>query len=223
MSGWWEYVAAWVVFLLSHLLLARPPLRPRLDARLGRRGFLYAYSALSVALLVWLIAAAGRAPALFLWPEPPAAGWIVLAAVAAAAAILAFGLGRPNPLSFGGTSGPFDPDHPGLPGRIRHPVLAAILLWALAHLAVNGQLAQAVLFAGFILFALAGWRMLDRRRQRTMGPAAWAALVARMRAAPVALGPHAGRRALVAAGSVAALLLLHPWIAGPAVLSRFLP
>jgi len=223
MAGWWEYAAAWAAFLLSHALPVRPPLRPRLDAWLGPRGFLTGYSLLSVAVLGWLIVAAGRAPVVVLWPEPPGAGWIVLAAVAAAAATIAFGLGRPNPLSFGGTSGAFDPDDPGPVGRLRHPVLAAVLMWSLAHLAVNGQLAHALLFGGFALFAAFGWRMLDRRRRRTMGAPAWEALVARMRAAPLRLGPRAGLRGALAAAAVAGLLLAHPWIAGPAVLHRFLP
>lgn len=223
MAGWGEYAGAWAIFLLSHALPVRPPLRPRLDAWLGPRGFLIGYSALSVAVLAWLIAAAGRAPVISLWPEPPAAGWIVLAAMAAAVAILVFGLGRPNPLSFGGTSAAFDPDRPGLPGRIRHPVLAAILIWSVAHLAVNGALAHVLLFSGFAAFALLGGQMIDRRRRRTMGAAAWQELVARMRAAPVTPGPRAGLRVALTVALVAALLVLHPWIAGVPILDRFLP
>lgn len=223
MAGWGEYAGAWAVFLLSHALPVRPPFRPLLDAWLQPRGFLVAYSALSVALLAWLIAAAGRAPVVTLWPEPPAAGWIVLAATAAAVAILAFGLSRPNPLSFGGTSAAFDPDRPGLPGRIRHPVLAAILIWSVAHLAVNGALAHVLLFAGFAAFALFGGRMIDRRRRRTMGAETWQALVTRMRAAPVTAGPGGGARVALTLALVAALVLVHPWIAGVAILHRFLP
>ena len=61
--GWFEFALAYVVFFLSHSLPVRPPLRPRLQARLGASGFTLAYSVLSLAVLSWLIGAAGRAPA----------------------------------------------------------------------------------------------------------------------------------------------------------------
>jgi uncharacterized membrane protein len=54
-----------------------------------------------------------------------------------------------------------------LPGRIqralRHPLLIATALWALAHLIATGTLADALLFGGFLAWAVAdrisfGWR-----------------------------------------------------------------
>ena len=48
-----------------------------------------------------------------------------------------------------------------LPGRIKaavkHPMLAAVKAWALAHLLVNGMLADVLLFGGFL-----AWAVLDR-------------------------------------------------------------
>lgn len=46
-----------------------------------------------------------------------------------------------------------------LPGRIRdalqHPMLAGVMLWALAHLIANGTLASFLLFGGFLVWAAA--------------------------------------------------------------------
>ncbi|HSN73153.1 MAG TPA: NnrU family protein [Steroidobacteraceae bacterium] len=46
-----------------------------------------------------------------------------------------------------------------LPGRIKatlkHPMLAAVKLWALAHLLANGTLADVVLFGSFLIWAVA--------------------------------------------------------------------
>ncbi len=46
-----------------------------------------------------------------------------------------------------------------LPGRIKaavgHPMLTAVILWALAHLLANGNLADLVLFGAFLIWALA--------------------------------------------------------------------
>lgn len=46
-----------------------------------------------------------------------------------------------------------------LPGRIsahtKHPMLAATMIWGVAHLLVNGQLSDILLFGGFVVWALA--------------------------------------------------------------------
>ncbi len=58
-----------------------------------------------------------------------------------------------------------------LPGRIsatvKHPMLTAVKLWALAHLLANGNLADVVLFG-----ALLAWAVADRvsLKRRTMPP-----------------------------------------------------
>lgn len=62
MGGWGEYAAAWAVFLLSHMLPARPRLRRALVMAFGERGFVAVYSLASIVVLGWLVAAAGRAP-----------------------------------------------------------------------------------------------------------------------------------------------------------------
>lgn len=59
---WTEFTLALVLFFLSHAVPLRPPVRPRAEAQLGRRGFPLVYSLLSLAILVWLIVAVGRAP-----------------------------------------------------------------------------------------------------------------------------------------------------------------
>ena len=221
LGGWAEYGAAWGAFLLTHALPVRPPLRPWLVGRLGRAGFGIAYSALSLAVLVWLFGAAARAPFIPLWHMPAWGPWIVLAAMALAAVVLATELGRPNPLSIGGGDGPLDPARPGLLRLTRHPVLAALALWAGAHLVVNGDLAHALMFGGFLFLALAGMGMIDRRRRRSLGADQWARMTAAAARSPLG-GPSPGRL-LVGLAVLGALVALHPWIAGPGVAAFFLP
>ncbi len=54
-----------------------------------------------------------------------------------------------------------------LPGRIqtaaKHPMLAAIKLWATAHLLVNGTLADVLLFGSFLIWAVAVRISVKRR------------------------------------------------------------
>jgi uncharacterized membrane protein len=57
-----------------------------------------------------------------------------------------------------------------LPGRIKatlkHPMLVAVKLWALAHLLANGMLADLVLFGGFLAWAVADRISMKRRPDR---------------------------------------------------------
>lgn len=64
---WAEFVLAFGVFFASHSIPVRPPVRPWLVSRLGAGGFHLVYSLLSLAVLGWLITAAGRAPYVELW------------------------------------------------------------------------------------------------------------------------------------------------------------
>lgn len=180
MSGWGEFAAALAVFFLSHALPPRPAFRARAVALLGARGFTALYSLLSLAVLGWLIVAAGRAPFVELWPFALWQLWAPALAMPTVCALLAFGVASPNPLSFGGARDvAFDPERPGILGVTRHPVPAALGLWAGAHLVPNGNVAHVVMFGSFVAFAVLGTRMLDRRKRRQMGDAAWSRLAAR--------------------------------------------
>ena len=174
--GWLEYILAFAAFFATHAIPVRPPVKARIVARIGARGFSLAYSALSVAVLAWLIGAAGRAPYVEIWPRAPWQSWVPFGANALAAVIIALAVARPNPLSFGGArNAEFDPNHAGIVGWVRHPLLAAIALWAGAHLLPNGDLAHVILFGTFLGFALLGMKMIDRRKRRQLGTA-WARL-----------------------------------------------
>lgn len=52
--------------------------------------------------------------------------------------------------------------------RLGHPMLAAVKIWALAHLLANGTLADVLLFGSFLVWAIAGFAVL-RRRDRSQG------------------------------------------------------
>ena len=64
-----------------------------------------------------------------------------------------------------------------LPGRIKtaakHPMLLAVKIWALAYLLANGNLADVLLFGGFLAWAVADRISMKRRIARPMpgGPA----------------------------------------------------
>ena len=225
MGGWAEYVIAFAVFMASHAFPARPALRSRLVAMLGERFYLTVYITLSLVMLAWLIAAAGRAPHVSLWPVAPWQSWIPTVAMPLVCLLAGFGAGAVNPLSFGGQNPEaFNPDAPGIAGLTRHPLLWALALWAGAHIVPNGDLAHVILFGVFTLFALTGMAAIDRRKRRQLGEAAWARLAQRTSLVPFAAlvtgrwrpsGVGFDFRRLAAALVLyAALLLLHPALIG---------
>lgn len=212
--GWGEFALALGVFLLSHRVPLRPAVRSRAVARLGQGGFTLGYSVLSLAVLAWLILAAGRAPHVGLWPWAPWQNHAALAVMLPVCVILALAIGRPNPLSFGGACNHrFDPARPGIVGWMRHPLLVALALWSGAHMLANGDLAHVILFGTFAIFALLGHRLIDRRKERQMG-AAWHRLrravadAGRPRPAEIARG--APVRIAAGMSLYGALIGLHP-------------
>ncbi|MDT8855430.1 NnrU family protein [Paracoccaceae bacterium Fryx2] len=223
MAGWGMFGLAFAVFLLSHAIPTRPAVKARLKAVAGPRGYLFLYSAVSLAVLAWLIVAAARAPFVPLWDPATWHRWAANLAMPLAIALATLSVGVPNPLSFGGPAAGFRPDRPGIIGLTRHPLLWALALWAGAHLLANGDLAHVLLFGSFTGFALLGMAIIDRRNRRLMGAAEWARLAQATAVLPLAAllsgrwrpvrGPSAPRL-LLAVAIWAALILAHPWVIG---------
>lgn len=183
---WAGFAAVFAAFFLTHSIPVRPAIKSRLVAHLGARGFTLAYSALSLAMLTLLIRAAGQAPYVQLWAQMPWHRHVVHLGMLAVCLILALGLGRPNPFSFGGArNSSFDPARPGMVRWVRHPILLALALWAGLHLLPNGDLAHVILFGVLGAFAIAGRHLIDRRKQRDLGPETWQALWQATRRAPL--------------------------------------
>ena len=215
--GWVEFVMAYAVFFLSHSIPVRPPVRPWLQARLGGSGFTLVYSALSLAVLAWLIGAAGRAPHVIQWNWAPWQVLVPLAVMGPVCLILALSVARPNPFSFGGAQNDrFDPSRPGIVRWSRHPLLLALALWAAAHVLPNGDLAHVILFGTFAAFALVGGRLIDRRKRREMG-AQWVRLQQAVAGAPfLSWRASGGTLARLMAGTAlyATLIWVHPFLFG---------
>ena len=221
MSDWSEFTAAFLVFYASHMIPARPAIRDGLTAGLGERLYLLLYAALSIILLAWLIGAAGRAPYVSLWERALWQNKLPLILMVPACLLAIFGIGAPGGLSLGSRSKqPFDPARPGIAAITRHPLLWALTLWSLAHLAPNGDLAHGLLFGSFALTALLGMVAFDRRARRRLGEAGWrevrhaTALVPRLRWPSGGGFDQPWLRVVIAIGIYAVLLTLHAPVIG---------
>lgn len=221
MTGWSEFILAFIAFLAAHVIPMRPALKSPLIAMLGKAGYIAAYSLLSLGLLYWLLMAAGRAPFVEIWPQAVWQRWLVNLSMPVAIALTVFALGVRNPFSFGGRTEGFDPERPGIIGLTRHPLMWAFAIWAGAHLLANGDLAHVLLFGPLLAFALSGVFAAERRARRALPDfdrlaahsSLWpgAALLSgrwRPRRWPSVI------RLLIAAAIWAALLHLHPAVIG---------
>jgi len=174
LSQWGEFIAAFVAFFLSHSIPVRPTVKSRIVAKTGALGFALLYSALSIAILTWIIIAAGRAPFIEIWGWAAWQNHLPLTGMLVAIVIVTMAFGQPNPLSFGGWNNQtFDPDNSGLIGWIRHPLLVALLIWAGTHLIPNGNLAHVIVFGLFAGFSILGMAIIDRRARRILGAENW--------------------------------------------------
>lgn len=176
---WIELALAMGLFMVSHRLPAALGLKGAIVHRLGERGYTLVFSALSIALLWWLISAAGRAPFVPLWDQAVWHRWVVNIVMPLAIVLGSFGIAAPNPFAFEGRQTGFDPEHPGIAGVTRQPLLWALALWSGAHLLPNGDLAHVILFGPFLLLALIGMKVMETRRRQIMGETAWQSLSAR--------------------------------------------
>ncbi|PRY83211.1 NnrU family protein [Donghicola tyrosinivorans] len=165
MTGWTDYTLALTLFAASHFVPRLWGLRERLIGALGRRVYFSVYGVISLALLVWVISAAGRAPYVELWPHMPWTRWVPNVAMPAALVLTACGAGMAQPYTLGGRK-TFDPARPGFAAISRHPLFLALALWAGAHLVANGDLAHVILFGSFAAMALAAMPAFDAKARR---------------------------------------------------------
>jgi len=219
-----QLLIAALLFVGTHFGLSSLALRPLLVARFGERLFAGLYSLLQILLLVWLVRSYATAPFSPVWSPPGWTAWIPLIAMAPALLLMVGGLVRPNPTAvMQDAKGPPDPAVQGMLTVTRHPVMWAFALWALSHLAANGDAASIVLFGAIALLALVGTLAIDAKKRARWG-AAWIGFAARTSNLPLAAAA-AGRTRLdlagigwmvpaIAAAVYVALILLHPLVIG---------
>ncbi|MGE0384059.1 MAG: NnrU family protein [Gammaproteobacteria bacterium] len=165
-----EIIAAALFFVGTHLVLANARVRPRLVQRLGEAGFRVAYSALSLAALVWFWYAFRRAPYLELWGPANAFKPLTTLMVLVAFLFAVVGLTTRNPAAIAAESKLQDEDAiRGVLRITRHPFLWGVAIWALAHLMVNGDVAAVIFFTGLLLLSLIGTVGIDNKRRLKHG------------------------------------------------------
>jgi len=163
-------VIAGVAFFGSHTLLSSTRLRGSLRDQIGEQGFLVIYSLTGLVTFAWFVLAYARAPDVVVWTPPRWAAYLPIGLMPLATLLLVSGYSTPNPTAVGmERSVRADDPAPGIMRVTRHPVMWALGLWALGHLAANGDLGSIWFFGVIGALALGGSVLIDRKKRLALG------------------------------------------------------
>jgi len=217
-------VAAMVVFITSHIVLSSKAIRAPVVRLVGEVAFLGVYSAVALAVLVWVIRAYNASPVEVLWVPPVALRHLSLTIMPVACVFVMAGLTTPSP-----TSVSLDPQAiltstpMGIQKVTRHPVLWGIMLWGGAHVLANGDAASLILFSGFTALAILGAVHIDARKRSLWGQAwddyartaSFVPFVALFRGRThLRVGELGWWRIGLGLALYAGLIIAHPWLFG---------
>ncbi len=216
-------VAAAVIFLGIHFLVAGTRLRDRIIAVTGERPYIGLFSVASLAAIVWLAmsynAASVNDENRFLYDLGPGIRHAAIPIIALAFFLGVQGLLTPNPTSVQqeGAAARGETIR-GVLRITRHPFLWGVVIWSAFHIAANGDLASVIFFGTFLVLAFFGTFSIDGKRRRKLGPV-WDAFAAKSSNVPFAavlggrnslnIGESFGWRFWVALSIFLAVLLTH--------------
>lgn len=167
---------ALLAFLGTHLVPSLPGVRATLISHFGRRNYMVIYGTVSLAMLVWLVWAATRAPVWLIWMP---AGWqatLTLTLSPLALFLIVAGVISNNPLSLSARANASS-RMGGITAITRHPIFWGATLWGASHIAPNGDTRSLLLFGTLTLLAISGFWLGDKRAKRHLGPR-WSTLAA---------------------------------------------
>ena len=177
------------LFFGAHLIPAFPDLRTKWRAQLGEGGYRGIFSLISIAgfvLIVMGYADARNAP-IVLWDPPIFTRHLAALLMLPVFPLLVAAYWKPGRIKT----------------VVKHPMLAAVKLWAFAHLIANGTLADLLLFGSFLAYGV--FDRISVKKRQEAGLLTVAAGPARNDVVPIALG-----LALYALF----ILWLHEWLIG---------
>ncbi len=177
-----------LLFAGLHLVKSlAPALRSELQGRLGENAYKGMFSLLVLASLALIVLGWRGAIPGYVYTPSPALTMPALLLLVAAFLLMVVST-RPSRLR----------------RVVRHPQLSGVALWGIAHLLLNGDSRALLLFGGMTVWAVVEILAINHRDGNWVKPEAPGAATELV-------------NLLIAAGVIALLVYLHPWLAGVAV------
>lgn len=216
-------------FLATHIVLAENPVRGALVRAMGERPFAWTYGAVAILQLIWIGHAVDAAPVVVYWQPPQWMAAVPLLIMPLALLLLVCGFTQNNPTATLAAGRLARREVTGILAITRNPVMWGLGLWALAHLAVVAEAAEALRYASFAALALLFLPRIEAKQRAKWGAAAWADFTARSSNLPFAALAQGRARldwreigwtrmAAAIALYFALILWLHPVVIGVPVL-----
>ena len=180
-----------ILFLGIHSLQSLAPLvRQQAIARWGALGFKGVYTLISLLGLFLLVQGYGQArlDPVVLWTPPRGMQHATILLMWVAMVLLVATYVRGNQIK----------------ARLRHPMTLSVKVWALGHLLSNGQLADVLLFGGFLVWSVLVFRAARQRDRQSLHSAPQGKLLGTVLAVMLGTGVWA---AFLIGG-------LHVWLVG---------
>lgn len=183
------------VFIASHAFVAQREARAAVIKRLGEGTYKVLFSLVSLAglgLIAWGFAAYRASGYVEVWSPPIWTRHLALLLMWPAIVLIVAA---------------YSPGE--IKRRLKHPMLAGVKLWAVAHFLANGDLGSILLFGGILAWAVYD-RISLKRRADAGGP-------------PIPVGGWKNDAIAVVVGTILFLalsFLFHPLVIGVPVLSR---
>lgn len=166
-------ILASATFFVIHAFVSGTSLRFWIIDKIGLKLYIPMFAISSLVALVWMARSYGAASDLFLeplWNFGLPGDWLAFFLVLAGFVFVVVGLATKNPTTVE-QGGLLTSENPvvGILHVTRHPFLVGVALWAIAHLAVNGDPPSIVFFGTFLIVVLNGMHNIDKKRQRVYG------------------------------------------------------
>lgn len=167
-----QVLIGWLTFGGTHTVLSHPPVRDRLIARVGERGFQLGHSLVALATFVPLVIAFFSHRIATPIPLPaligvPGLWWLTMMLMFVALNLMVLGFSSPNPIS--SLTGRPGSGAVGALRITRHPGFMGVAVFGLAHLLVNPAPIDRLFFGGALVYSILGCAHQDWRRRRASG------------------------------------------------------
>ncbi len=226
---WGSFILANLAFVGSHIALLLPAVKASLINRVGRTAFWTLFTLVSISSFAFALYTALLAPRDVVWAISLWHVAVTIALTVLSVFFLVFGILSPNALSISIRPAAFEPNAPGFLRITRHPILWAIVFWAIGHIISNGEASLIVFFGLQAVFSLVGMTMLDKRQKRLRGEECWKEVSQSTGFFPNPLRLRLSfkdgaikrpwRAALIAGLLFVALIVIHPFLFGVSPLS----
>ncbi len=159
-------VAGCIAFFVTHVGISSTPLRSMMQNTMGAQPYLGVYSVISFATLGLMIYGYGQVPHVdYIWYPSETAYKVTKVMMVLGVVLLVMGTMTKNPTQVMMDKA-VEEELAGLLKITRHPIQWGILIFAIAHIIANGDIASLMMFGSLAAVSFFGMLSMDARKRQ---------------------------------------------------------